>query len=104
MQFRTEIIWSGLDYIAGSGGTRLSLIQRQKIMVARCLFKNPDILIIDGTLSGLNSAAQTRILENIIKLRKGRNLIWSLDNPKLENHFDAVLAVDSGEYTTRSEL
>ena len=103
MQFRTEIIWSGLDYIAGSGGTRLSLIQRQKIMVARCLFKNPDILIIDGTLSGLNSAAQTRILENIIKLRKGRNLIWSLDNPKLENHFDAVLAVDSGEYTTRSE-
>ncbi len=99
-KFRTEIIWSGLDFIAGAGGTRLSLIQRQKIMVARCLFKNPDVLIVNNTLSALNPASQTRILENIISFRKGKNLIWTLDNPDLEDHFDTVLAIKSGKLAT----
>jgi len=102
-QFRTEIIWSGLDYVAGAGGTRLSLIQRQKIMVARCLFKNPDVLIVNDTLSALNPASQTRILENIINFRKGKNLIWTLDNPDLEGHFDTVLAIKSGKLVTLGE-
>ena len=94
--FRTEIIWAGLDFVAGSGGTRLSLIQRQKIMVARCLFKNPDILIINDALSALSPANQTRILKNIIKFREGKNLIWTLDNPDLESNFDTVLSIESG--------
>ena len=97
LQFRTEIVWSGLDYVAGSGGTRLSLIQRQKIMVARCLFKNPDILIINNTLSALNPTTQAQILQNIIHFREGKNLIWVLDNPDLESHFDTVLAIESGK-------
>jgi len=96
-QFRTEIIWSGLDYIAGSGGTRLSLVQRQKVMVARCLFKNPDILIINDTLSALNPGSQARILQNIIRFRKGKNLVWVLTNPDLESHFDTVLTIESGK-------
>jgi ABC-type phosphate transport system ATPase subunit len=95
--FRTEITWSGLDFIAGPGGTRLSLIQRQKIMVARCLFKNPDILIINDTLSALNPTSLARILDNIIEFRKGKNLIWTLDNPDLENRFQTVLAIESGK-------
>jgi putative ABC transport system ATP-binding protein len=95
--FRTEITWSGLDFIAGPGGTRLSLIQRQKIMVARCLFKNPDILIINDTLSALNPTSQARILDSIIEFRKGKNLIWTLDNPDLESRFDTILAIESGK-------
>ena len=95
--FRTEITWSGLDFIAGAGGTRLSLIQRQKIMVARCLFKNPDILIINDTLSALNPTSLARILDSIIEFRKGKNLIWTLDNPDLESRFDTILAIESGK-------
>jgi putative ABC transport system ATP-binding protein len=96
-QFRSEIIWSGLDFIAGSGGTRLSLIQRQKIMVARCLFKDPAVLIINDTLSALNPASQARILDNIIKFRAGKNLIWTLNNPDLNDRFDATISIESGK-------
>ena len=102
--FRTEIAWSGLDFIAGAGGKRLSLVQRQKIMVARCLIKNPDILIISDTLSALNPASLVRILDNIIAFRKGKNLIWTLDNPELEDRFDVVLSIEAGKLNTRPVL
>lgn len=93
---RDDIIWSGLDYVAGTGGRHLSLIQRQKIIVARSLIKNPDILIINDTLSALNPSSLERILGNIRKFRAGRNLIWTLDNPELESHFDKVISIESG--------
>lgn len=102
-QFRTEIVWSGLDFIAGSGGTRLSLVQRQKIMVARCLVKNSDILIINDTLSALNPVSLERILDNIIKFRQGKNLIWTLDNPILESKFDSVMTIESGKIETGTQ-
>ena len=99
--FRTEIIWSGLDFVAGTGGKHLSVVQRQKIIVARCLFKNPDILIINDALTALNPSSLARILNNIIAFREGKNLIWTLDNPELEDRFDTILEIHSGKLTAQ---
>jgi len=96
LDFRNDIIWVGLDFLAGASGTRLSIAQRQKIVVARCLLKDPDVLIINAALSALNSASLTRILDNIVQFRQNKNLIWIMDDAQLADRFDSVLTLESG--------
>jgi len=96
LDFRNDIIWVGLDFLAGAAGTRLSVAQRQKIIVARCLIKEPDVLIINSALSALNAASLTRILDNILQYRRNKNLIWIMDDAQLSDRFDTVLTLESG--------
>jgi len=101
--FRNDIIRAGLDFVAGAAGTRLSVTQRQKIVVARCLLKDPDILIINGALSTLSSQNMLIILDNIIRYRAGKNLIWVLDDIELSDRFDMLLTLKEGKLSTRSQ-
>lgn len=96
LNFRSDIIWVGLDFLAGAAGTRLSVAQRQKIVVARCLLKDPDVLIINAALSALNAASLERILDNIVQYRHKKNLIWVMDDAQLADRFNTVLTLESG--------
>lgn len=100
--FRNDIIRSGLDFVVGAAGSRLSIIQRQKIVVARCLLKDPDILIINGALSALSTQHMAQILDNIIVFREGKNLIWVLDDAYLVDRFDTLLSLKEGKLTERA--
>ncbi len=91
------IVLAGLNSPAGSGGAKLSLSVRQKLTLARTLLKNPDILIINNTLAGLDGKQFSRILDRIIKLRQGKNLIWALHYPKLALKFDQVIILEKNK-------
>ena len=91
------IVLAGLNCPAGAGGTKLSAMFRQKLALARTLLKNPDILIINNALAGLDSKSFSRILERIIELRLGRNLIWALNDAALLPRFDRVLIVEKNK-------
>jgi len=55
-----------LDFAIEAGGKNVSYGQRQRISLARALLKNPDVLILDEALSGIQLGAEEEILENLL--------------------------------------
>jgi putative ABC transport system ATP-binding protein len=95
---REAIIHVGLEYEIGVGGTRLSLAQRQKIALARCLLKRPDILIMNEALSSLEPRAQERVLINIRSEMEGRSLILFEPAEERRREFERILVMDQGKF------
>ncbi|MDP6805252.1 MAG: cyclic nucleotide-binding domain-containing protein, partial [Rhodospirillales bacterium] len=76
LELRRHVIEVGLDYEIGIGGMRLSAAQRQKIAIARCLLKQPDLLIVNDDVSALDSASRASVFNNVRDGMKDRSLIW----------------------------
>ncbi len=86
----------GLEFHVGSGGSRLSGAQRQKLGIARSVLKRPDILILDEATAALDAASQSAILRNLRAEFSGRSLIWAVHRASMARAFDAVVVMRSG--------
>ena len=101
---REAIARTGLNFEVGIAGSRLSAAQRQKLALARCILKRPDVLIISEATVALDSAAQSKIMNSLLEEFSGRGLIWSLHRPGLAKSFDRIVvmrggrAVEQGSY------
>jgi putative ABC transport system ATP-binding protein len=93
---RDTIIAIGLEFSVGSGGSRLSLAQRQKAALARALLKRPDILILDEATTALDGPTQAKVMEGIKQECNGRGLIWVLHRASVARHFDHILVMADG--------
>jgi len=62
-------LYKKLDYFVGEKGKKLSSGQVQRIILARCLYKKSDILILDEFLSSLDEKNSNKILKLISKIR-----------------------------------
>ena len=101
MDLTDDIFRIGLEFNVGSGGKRLSETQRQKILLARSLLKQPDILIVNQGLNSLGAREQGELISKIVKgtetfLNKDVTVIWVPVNPAFSEFFDRVLVFDSG--------
>ncbi|MGI9303634.1 MAG: ATP-binding cassette domain-containing protein, partial [Gammaproteobacteria bacterium] len=92
-----EVMKLGLDFEVGVAGARLSIEQRQKLAIARCLLKNPEILIVNEATSSLDSGTERTILANIREHMAGRGIIWILGRANLADQFDRVVVMDDGK-------
>jgi putative ABC transport system ATP-binding protein len=93
---RRTLIEVGLDYSVGTGGSRLSEAQRQKLAIASAILKRPDILALYDATAVLDSVAETSILERLKAEFAERSLIWSLHHPRLAAAFDRVMVMEHG--------
>ncbi|MBL4890439.1 MAG: ABC transporter ATP-binding protein, partial [Rhizobiaceae bacterium] len=102
MGLTDDIFHIGLDFNIGTGGKRLSEIQRQKLHLARALLKKPDFLIVNRALNSLDSRSQRSIIETFLERAKNTHghpcgVIWVPINPKMSMLFDRVLLFSDGE-------
>ena len=93
---RRTLIEVGLDYPVGTGGSRLSEAQRQKLAVAGAVLKRPDLMALNDATAVLDGATETALLDRLKAEFAGRSLVWSLHRPRLASAFDRVLVMEHG--------
>ena len=97
----------GIDTLVGENGLSLSGGQKQRLGIARALLSNPDILILDDSLSAVDSNTEKAIIENIKKTREGKTNIIVAHRISAVRHADKIVVLDNGKilnFGTHDEL
>ena len=87
----------GIDTLVGENGLSLSGGQKQRLGIARALLSDPDILILDDSLSAVDSNTEKTIIENIKKKRKGKTNIIVAHRISAVRHADKIVVLDNGK-------
>ena len=97
----------GIDTLVGENGLSLSGGQKQRLGIARALLSNPEILILDDSLSAVDSNTEKTIIENIKKTREGKTNIIVAHRISAVRHADKIVVLDNGkilDFGTHDEL
>ncbi|WOV86591.1 ABC transporter ATP-binding protein [Sporosarcina oncorhynchi] len=91
-----QMLPAGLDTLVGEKGVALSGGQKQRISIARALVKNPEILILDDSLSAVDAKTESKIIENIQSERSGKTTIITTHRLSAIQHADWIIVLDDG--------
>ncbi|MDQ0155755.1 ABC transporter ATP-binding protein [Robertmurraya andreesenii] len=87
----------GLETLVGEKGVSLSGGQKQRVSIARALIKEPEILILDDSLSAVDAKTETKIIQNIQNERRGKTTIITTHRLSSVQHADQIIVLDEGE-------
>ncbi len=91
-----DVIYDATSGTVGVGGSRLSQVDRQKIVLARNIVKRPRILIFNEALSALDREAQERIRDKTLKLLPGATFIAVSGEKPTSAVFSRILTIRNG--------
>ena len=91
----------GWETIVGEKGLTLSGGQKQRIAISRALALDPEILVMDDSLSAVDAETEDRILQALIEERRGRTNIIVSHRVSTLRHADVILVLDKGRVTQR---
>jgi len=92
-----EMLPEGLDTLVGEKGVALSGGQKQRISIARALIKDPEILILDDSLSAVDAKTEAKIIENIQAERTGKTTIITTHRLSAIQHANWIIVLDDGQ-------
>lgn len=87
----------GYQTVLGERGVTVSGGQKQRISIARALLKDAPILILDDSVSAVDTKTERIILENLQKSRHGRTTILIAHRVSTIERMDKILFLDDGE-------
>lgn len=91
----------------GSTGMDLSQGQKQRILIARALYKNPELLILDEATSSLDTVNERKIMDNLDEFIKNRTVIVVAHRLSTVVKADNIIFLEDGkiaEQGTHKEL
>lgn len=97
----------GYNTVVGDRGTLLSGGQRQRIAIARAIYSEPSILLLDEAASALDAESERLVQEAIEKLRGSMTIIVVAHRLSTVNKADRIYVLENGriiESGTRDEL
>ncbi|WP_010290333.1 ABC transporter ATP-binding protein [Kurthia massiliensis] len=86
----------GLETMVGEKGISLSGGQKQRISIARALIRNPEILILDDSLSAVDAKTESTIIHNIQALRRDQTTIIITHRLSAVMHADRIIVLEDG--------
>ena len=91
----------GLDTLVGERGITLSGGQKQRVALARALLRNAPVLLLDDSLSAVDTQTEERILGNLRRVFHGRTVFLVSHRISAVREADQILVLDDGEIVER---
>ena len=91
----------GFDTIIGERGVSLSGGQKQRMAMSRALIMNPEILILDDSLSAVDAKTEHLILENLKEERSGKTTIITAHRLSAIVQADLIIVMENGKIIER---
>lgn len=91
----------------GHDGVGLSQGQKQRILIARAVYKNPDFIFLDEATNALDANNERQIVENLDKFYAGRTVVIVAHRLSTVSNADQIIVLDKGkvvETGTHAEL
>ena len=88
----------GYDTLLGQGGVELSAGQKQRLGIARAMFFNPDVLILDESTSALDAATERRVLDALLQRHAGAAVLAITHRDSVAARMDRVLRLDEDDW------
>ena len=89
------------DTLVGERGDTLSGGQRQRIAIARAIVRNPSVLLLDEATSALDQTTEAAINKTLLKLAKGRTMIFSTHRLTSVVDMDEIIVISGGKAIER---
>jgi len=89
------------DTVVGERGDTLSGGQRQRIAIARAIIRNPSVLLLDEATSALDQTTEAAINRTLLKVAKGRTMIWSTHRLTSVVDMDEIVVISGGRVIER---
>ncbi len=83
--------------LIGRDGVGLSQGQKQRILIARAVYKNPDFIFLDEATNALDAKNERAIVENLAEFYKGRTVIVVAHRLSTVKNADQIIVIDSGK-------
>ncbi|WP_424949981.1 ABC transporter ATP-binding protein [Deinococcus sp.] len=86
----------GYDTMLGERGVTLSGGQRQRTALARAVAREPRILILDDSMSAVDTETESRILEGLRQVQEGRTVLLTSHRVSTLRHADHIIVLEAG--------
>lgn len=87
---------SGYNTKIGRAGMELSKGQKQRILIARAVYKNPPIIILDEATNALDAKNESEIVKNLAEFYKGRTVVIVAHRLSTVRNADQILVIENG--------
>ena len=87
----------GYQTILGERGVTVSGGQKQRLSIARALAKQPAILILDDSVSAVDTKTEESIITNLKRIRKGQTTIMVAHRISTVKRLDKIILLDQGK-------
>ena len=87
----------GYDTVLGERGVTVSGGQKQRISIARALMKEAPILILDDSVSAVDTKTEKTILQNLRETREGKTTILIAHRISTIESMDKIIFIDDGK-------
>ena len=86
----------GLDHIVLEGGLGLSGGQKQSLLLARLLIRNPSVLLLDEPTAAMDEATERHFIDNLRKYSGEKTLVIATHRMRALDLVDRIIVVESG--------
>lgn len=85
------------DTLIGHEGVGLSQGQKQRILIARAVYKDPDFIFLDEATNSLDAKNERAIVENLDKFYNGRTVVVVAHRLSTVKNADQIIVLDKGK-------